>query len=161
MWVIAGIFAASILAGPLFGVATLTTLFGTSMTLLEGTVGIGAFTYNTLGASLSMTANSINPNAYLHAETIEDGLTSYLGDFFNESSQTNAALTAKIFGGTPKKDVDIMEFLSGMDPSYKEVKPSKDYEPIMHLYVIRANLTSNTQGDIFAKEYQTIQWLVS
>lgn len=98
-----------------------------------------------------MTANSINPNAYLHAETIEDGLTSYLGDFFNESSQTNAALTAKIFGGTPKKDVDIMEFLSGMDPSYKEVKPSKDYEPIMHLYVIRANLTSNTQGTFSLK----------
>lgn len=55
---------------------------------------------------------------------------------FEEITKTNEALVAKIFGGTPEKDVDLMEFLGGMDPWYKQVTPpTEDFKPVLFLYV--------------------------
>lgn len=89
----------------------------------------------TKSLTIGITSNSIDANAYLDSDEIEASLDSLLGHLFDELSKTNAALTAKIFGGTPKQDVDLMDFLSGLDPWYKQVKPTLDWEPIYYLYV--------------------------
>ncbi|KAK7748361.1 hypothetical protein SLS62_008624 [Diatrype stigma] len=83
-----------------------------------------------------ITATSLNADGSIKIDQLEDDLSAFLGHMFDEISQTNEALVAKLFGGTPKKDVDLMQFLEGMDPWYKQVStPIEEYEPVGWLYV--------------------------
>lgn len=57
---------------------------------------------------------------------MEDMLSSHLGDFFQSISDKNAAITAKIFGGTPLHDVDIVDFVSRIDPNHAKITGEAD-----------------------------------
>ncbi|CAJ2513382.1 Uu.00g015010.m01.CDS01 [Anthostomella pinea] len=130
-WLISGIFGIAGLLGPA-GVAIGSTALVGSLTALTAVTAGGAFVFNTIGAILSITSTALTDTS-LDPGQMEAHLGNALGNFFDAMSARNAALTAKIFGGTPDQDIDLMEFVTRIDDRYKKFENATDSAAVMYL----------------------------
>ncbi|XXH03390.1 hypothetical protein Hte_009791 [Hypoxylon texense] len=132
MWIVSGVFGVAGALGTGLKMGTIVLVEG--LTKLGAATGVGTFTFNTIGALIGL-ASATLPDDSIDINKMEDVLSSHLGDFFQSISDQTAAITAKIFGGTPLHDVDLEDFIFRIQPDIFEIIWGiEDGLAIIHLF---------------------------
>ncbi|KAI1081471.1 hypothetical protein F5B20DRAFT_588536 [Whalleya microplaca] len=147
MWILSGILAITGLGAPI-GISLGSATIVGSLTALTAGTSVGAFVANTAGGVISIMSQTRTDKGAIDVDKLDTQLSSKLGDYFEDISDRNAALTSKLFGGKPKEDINLMDFVSRVDDLYKNINPAHDWEPIMYLFQNGAFMTQPKTTDI-------------
>ncbi|KAH9904447.1 hypothetical protein F4778DRAFT_790008 [Xylariomycetidae sp. FL2044] len=143
MWLISGCFGVLGLGGAAGWTLGSGALVG-GLTKLGATSGVGGFAFNTFGGTLSLMGTTLT-DGVLDPGKVEDELNKKLGEYFDQLSDHLAALTAKIFGGKPKDDVSLKDFVKRVE---KEADVDNDQEVLNYMFKDDHFMTQQKAGDL-------------